>query len=640
MSSYHNAAQRELAQTDAPDDRPATVSLMPDEETRNCPFCNESISVRARKCWRCHEFFSPPLEEIDDRTYQFARREVLQDCVSDIRKWITRIGFGSMAGIAVVALLGMLRFQDVLEQIVADRVQETAGPVLEATEAKLDESDDVLDAVQDKIRLAQHRISQFDWLTETLSETEASVLQIKDARNELETRATRLADQFGQLEHRLINAKRELRDDRDRRLEELLGSFANQVVTFDKLDQVLEAANDPTSQQLLAALSPLKHRQIRLVGPQSLSADDPAVLFSSSVRLSWQYGRFDVGDVTYRVELDTQPDFRSAAAQTTTTRLTNFLLPVDFPHGPVYWRVEAMSREGDVVATSDVGHFEFYTDAIDRIRSTGVIRVGVAYSSQGEFAYFDEQQGRLTGFDIELTRWLATRVLPDLPNVRPVFLNYDWRQLFKSVSRNEVDLIISTITITPEREEEFSLTFSHPYYRTAQACVVLKESGIRSAAQLQGRRIAVQSGTTSETVGEAFTEPSRLFRSANSDASFDALLRGQVDAVITDYDFAQGDVRKLGRAAAVIALRETDFPPDYDGVRSEEYGIAVAKPETYLLARINNAIDAAARANILESLRLQFVTGEPVPNATPATPTTEIAAPSVDSPRVLNTLRR
>jgi len=76
-----------------------------EDQSRQCPYCCEKISVQARKCWRCHEYFSQPREDLDDRVFQLARREVLQDVVFDIKKWIARIGFGSAAGILLVALL-------------------------------------------------------------------------------------------------------------------------------------------------------------------------------------------------------------------------------------------------------------------------------------------------------------------------------------------------------------------------------------------------------------------------------------------------------------------------------------------------------------------------------------------------------
>ena len=329
---------------------PATVQLLPESETRQCPYCNESISVRARKCWRCHEYFSLPADDLDERAYQFARREVLQDCVGDIKKWITRLGIGSIAGIVLVALLSTMRFQDMLENLVAERVHEATDPVLSATEKKLSDAEDVMDEVEDKMRLAQHRISQFDWIQGKLSETEKTIHKVEDARQGLETRAAKLADEFEQLNHRFLHAKRELRDDRDRRVDKLFSQFASQALTAEHLHAMLVMSSSPACQEMAAALAPISHRKINLVSPVMLSSDQPAVLFSNAVRLEWHFAGHDVGEVTYRISCDVSPSFQTGQLKQSITRLTNFQLPADFPRGPVYWRVEALHHDGTVRA--------------------------------------------------------------------------------------------------------------------------------------------------------------------------------------------------------------------------------------------------------------------------------------------------
>jgi len=579
-------------------------------ENRHCPYCHETISVNARKCWRCHEYFSLPREDLDDRAFQLARREVLQDCLVDIKKWITRIGVGSMAGLLLIGTLSVFRFQDMLEGMVSDRVAQATAPVLDQTEEKLDETEEVLDDVERSILLAQHRISQFDEIDSKLVEANSAILKISQAKQGLESRAESLGDQFASLETRFLSAKRELRDDRERRLEETLGNFASQMVTYNKLNELLSQTDDAQNQRLLAAMQPMALRRISLLSPFTLSSDKPTVVFAPSVRLEWQLDGYEVGEVVFRVRYGATPDLQRSGAGQGDTRLSYFTLPAGLPHGPVYWQVEAIDAQGQVRATSDLGHFEFYASSIDRIRSTGIVRVGVACSDEGEFAYYDESKGRLTGYDIELTRLLAQRLMPSLPGVRPEFVSYSWSRLLNSVRRNEVDMIISTITITPQREEEYGLKFSKPYYSTHQACIVLEGSEVSSAAQLHGRRIAVQAGTSSETVAEAFTDSTNLERVASSDIAIEDLVRGKVDAVITDYDFAQTQIRQLGQPATAFKLQVSDFPENYNGVRVEQYGIAVAKPESDLLQRLNNAIDSVRRDNQLQTLKARHVRRE------------------------------
>jgi len=156
-----------------------------------------------------------PREELDDQVLQLAWREVLQDVVFDIRKWIARIGFGPVFGILQVAMLGALRLADVLEDMVSDRVQVPTDPLLKTGDTQLKETDEV----QDSVRLAQYRIAQFDQLHQKLDDTKEKVNKVKTARQSLESRAGELADHFEQLENRFVNANRKMRNDRECRLE-------------------------------------------------------------------------------------------------------------------------------------------------------------------------------------------------------------------------------------------------------------------------------------------------------------------------------------------------------------------------------------------------------------------------------------
>ena len=164
--------------------------------------------------------------------------------------------------------------------------------------------------------------------------------------------------------------------------------------------QLCQPGRDVRQTLRLAKLEPMPLRQISVVNPFTLSSDYPTFVFSSSARFEWCFDGYDLGEITYRVHFDTQRDF--ARAGQGTTRLAKLDLPPDFPHGPVYWNVEAIDRNGQLMATSDDGYFEFYENSNDRIRRTGGIRIGVACSVEEEFSYFDNAQRRLTGFDIEL----------------------------------------------------------------------------------------------------------------------------------------------------------------------------------------------------------------------------------------------
>lgn len=104
---------------------------------------------------------------------------------------------------------------------------------------------------------------------------------------------------------------------------------------------------------------------------------------------------------------------------------------------------------------------------------------------------FRGADGRLTGFDVDLARAVATQLGAGID-----FEVMAFRDLFPALTAGRIDLALCSITITPERLKAFD--FTQPYYETSQGVVVLKGSHFRSLADLGGRRVSTAAGTTNE----------------------------------------------------------------------------------------------------------------------------------------------
>ena len=104
---------------------------------------------------------------------------------------------------------------------------------------------------------------------------------------------------------------------------------------------------------------------------------------------------------------------------------------------------------------------------------------------------FRGADGRLTGFDVDLARAVATRLGAGID-----FQTMPFRDLFPALASGQIDLALCSITVTPERLK--TLDFTQPYYETSQGVVVLKGSRFRSLADLGGRRVSTAAGTTNE----------------------------------------------------------------------------------------------------------------------------------------------
>ncbi|CAI9405983.1 ABC transporter substrate-binding protein [Nocardioides sp. T2.26MG-1] len=97
------------------------------------------------------------------------------------------------------------------------------------------------------------------------------------------------------------------------------------------------------------------------------------------------------------------------------------------------------------------------------------------------------------------------------------------------------DFDINQISITPKRQEV--VDFSDGYYSAAQAVIVLKKDGATptSLADLEGLKLGAQTGTTSlSAIRDQIQPDSDPLVFQNTNAAKQALLNGQVDAIVAD----------------------------------------------------------------------------------------------------------
>ena len=176
----------------------------------------------------------------------------------------------------------------------------------------------------------------------------------------------------------------------------------------------------------------------------------------------------------------------------------------------------------------------------------------------------------LVGIDIELGRAVAQKAGKKF-RVEAV----DFDSVIPAVISGKADLVAAGITVTEDRKK--NVDFSVPYVKTGIVVIYKKSSPYRDRAQLKGKRIGVQSGTTSETfvIEELKQEPERSRSPAESCAS---LKSGRVDFVIADIDPARNCV------AGDPDLALSDY------ITSEEYAVAVRKGRQELLDLINETI--------------------------------------------------
>ena len=177
---------------------------------------------------------------------------------------------------------------------------------------------------------------------------------------------------------------------------------------------------------------------------------------------------------------------------------------------------------------------------------------------------------KIVGIDVEICQAVAEKLN------RPFKAEtVDFDSVIPAVISGKAHLAAAGITVTEDRKK--NVDFSIPYVKTGIVVIYKKANPFKEIAQLKGKKVGVQGGTTSETfvLEELKQEPDRSRSPAEAVA---ALKSGRVEFVIADIDPAKNCVK----GEADLAL--SDF------ITSEEYAVAIRKGQPELLKAINETI--------------------------------------------------
>lgn len=161
--------------------------------------------------------------------------------------------------------------------------------------------------------------------------------------------------------------------------------------------------------------------------------------------------------------------------------------------------------------------------------------------------------------------------------------NVAWDGIFGGVATGKYDIVASSTTITPERQKQFD--FSDPYYEVVQAVVLPAGVNIKSLADLKGKKVGGQIGTTGIFVMRKADVGADLKEYDDVGLAIQDLVGGRLDAVICDDPVAMYYVNKKPDTAGKINL---SFKTD----DAEHYGFTVKKGRKDLVEKLNAGIKA------------------------------------------------
>ena len=131
---------------------------------------------------------------------------------------------------------------------------------------------------------------------------------------------------------------------------------------------------------------------------------------------------------------------------------------------------------------------------LDAIKARGQVICGVNVGVAGFSAA--DSNGNWSGLDVDVCRAIAASVLGDATKVKWVPLNA--QQRFAALQSGEIDVLSRNTTFTMTRDASLGLHMTATTYYDGQGFMVPVKSKIKSAKQLKGATVCVQSGTTTE----------------------------------------------------------------------------------------------------------------------------------------------
>lgn len=195
---------------------------------------------------------------------------------------------------------------------------------------------------------------------------------------------------------------------------------------------------------------------------------------------------------------------------------------------------------------------------------------------------FTQDDGQIVGFDIDLANAVAKKMGVNV-EVKPI----DWDAKAMELSTGKIDVIWNGFSISDERRQE--VLFSNPYLSTKQSVIVKADSDIKTKADLAGKKIALQDGSTSEDAvkADAATYESigdeNISRFKENSQVLMEVDAGRADAAVIDEIFVRYYLQKENMLDKFVVLEE--------GFDEEDYGVGGRLGDYSLMEAINKALD-------------------------------------------------
>lgn len=186
---------------------------------------------------------------------------------------------------------------------------------------------------------------------------------------------------------------------------------------------------------------------------------------------------------------------------------------------------------------------------------------------------YTDENDEIVGFDIDCAEEVCARL-----GVKLVKQPIDWDTKEQDLDSGKIDCIWNGMSINASRQEVMNL--SEPYMKNEMVFVVTADSTIASQADLDGKTVAVQSGSTAQEILEGAGLNITENALATNVECLQQLELNLVDAVFMDSVVANYEIKESGKNYVLLS----------DGLEEEEYAIGFRKNDQALRDKVQQTL--------------------------------------------------
>jgi len=225
---------------------------------------------------------------------------------------------------------------------------------------------------------------------------------------------------------------------------------------------------------------------------------------------------------------------------------------------------------------------------LDRILQRGELVVGTAGSMPP--LNMTTKEGKIIGLEADLARYMANAM-----DVKLRFEAMPFSELLAALEAGKVDVILSGMTITPERN--LKVAFVGPYFISGKAFLTKKKTiaSVKSASGINSpdNTLAALKGSTSQFFVEDVAPMAKLVTTKDYDEAVDLVLQDKVDALVADYPICVVSVLRYPDKGLISLITPLTYEP---------IGIAMPANDPHLVNWVENFLNAVGGSGALNEL--------------------------------------